>query len=87
MCSALALPATLICIADDWFLRPRRTLSVPAGAQAAPDATWLRADLGDADAARELGATLLLSGRVDHFAALLIAIIIHLGLYLAYGAI
>jgi signal peptidase I len=39
--SWLALPATLICIVDDWFLRPRRALSVPAGAPAAPDATWL----------------------------------------------
>ena len=39
--SWLALPATLICIVDDWFLRPRRALSAPAGAQAAPDATWL----------------------------------------------
>ena len=37
--SWLALPVTLICIVDDWFLRPRRTLAAAPGAQVVRDST------------------------------------------------
>src|SRR5580704_2663840 len=37
--SWLALPVTLICIVDDWFLRPRRTLAAPPGTQVVRDST------------------------------------------------
>ena len=39
--SWLALPVTLICIVDDWFLRPRRTLAAPPGAQVVRDSTLM----------------------------------------------
>ena len=39
--SWLALPVCLICIIDDWFLRPRRALAAAPGAQHAPDAPWM----------------------------------------------
>src|SRR3984957_11246809 len=37
--SWLALPVTLICIVDDWFLRPRRMLAAPPGTQVVRDST------------------------------------------------
>jgi signal peptidase I len=39
--SWLALPVSLICIADDWFLRPRRTLAAAPGAQVVRDSTLM----------------------------------------------
>ncbi len=39
--SWLALPVTLICIVDDWFLRPRRTLAAAPGAQVVRDSTLM----------------------------------------------
>src|SRR5579863_8885896 len=39
--SLLALPVTLVCIVDDWFLRPRRTLAAPPGAQVVRDSTLM----------------------------------------------
>jgi len=36
--SWLALPVSLICIVDDWFLRPRRALGAPQGAPVVRDA-------------------------------------------------
>ncbi len=36
----LAVPATLVCVVDDWFLRPRRQLAVPPG-RPLRDPQWL----------------------------------------------
>ena len=40
--SWLALPVALICIVDDWFLRPQRLIAAPAPAHDAPLMTFLR---------------------------------------------
>ena len=39
--SWLALPVTLVCIVDDWFLRPRRALAAAPGAQVVRDGTLM----------------------------------------------
>ena len=36
--SWLALPVTLVCIVDDWILRPRRALAAGPGPQVVRDA-------------------------------------------------
>src|SRR3984893_7281568 len=42
--SWLALPVTLVCIVDDWLLRPRRLIA--AGAHARPEAPLMRVLFG-----------------------------------------
>jgi signal peptidase I len=70
--SWLALPVTLICVVDDWFLRPRRTLR--AAAAGAPETPLIRVLYGSLVVL--IGAAvlrLLLADKLD-FSAVLLAI-------------
>jgi signal peptidase I len=69
--SWLALPVMLVCIVDDWLLRPRRVLTAPSAPRDAPIMTFLYSALPVLIAAAVL--RLLLAERLD-FSAVLLAI-------------
>src|ERR1700686_3168840 len=70
--SWLALPVTLVCIVDDWLLRPRRAIA--AGAQAGRDAPLMRVLYGALPVLIACAVLrLLLAERLD-FSAVLLAI-------------
>jgi signal peptidase I len=76
--SWLALPVTLICIVDDWLLRPRRVIA--AGAQAGRDAPLMRVLYGALPVLIACAVLrLLLAERLD-FSAVLLAITLLTGL-------
>ena len=84
--SWLALPVTLICIVDDWFLRPRRTLAAAPGAQVVRDGTFMTL-LYSALPVLIIAAVLrlLLAERLD-FSAVLLAITVLTGVVWACDA-
>src|SRR6516162_2821064 len=75
--SWLALPVALICIVDDWFLRPRRLIAAPAPPQDAPLMTFLYSALPVLIACAVL--RLLVAERLD-FSAVLLGITVLTGL-------
>ncbi len=76
--SWLALPVTLVCIVDDWLLRPRRMIA--AGAQARPEAPLMRVLYGALPVLIACAVLrLLLAERLD-FSAVLLAITVLTGL-------
>jgi signal peptidase I len=84
--SWLALPVTLICIVDDWFLRPRRTFAAAPGAQVVRDGTFMTL-LYSALPVLIIAAVLrlLLAERLD-FSAVLLAITVLTGVVWACDA-
>ena len=66
--SWLALPVGLVCIVDDWFLRPRRVLAASAPPADAPFMTFLYSALPVLIAAAVL--RLLIAERLDFSAVL-----------------
>ena len=84
--SWLALPVGLICIVDDWFLRPRRTLAAAPGAQVVRDGTFMTL-LYSALPVLIIAAVLrlLLAERLD-FCAVLLAITVLTGVVWACDA-
>src|SRR5438309_7120899 len=82
--SWLALPVTLICIVDDWLLRPRRVIA--SGRQTVPDAPLMRALYGALPVLLACAVLrLLLAERLD-FSAVLLAITVLTGLVWALVA-
>ncbi len=82
--SWLALPVTLICIVDDWLLRPRRVIA--SGRQTVPDAPLMRALYGALPVLLACAVLrLLLAERLD-FSAVLLAITVLTGLVWALDA-
>jgi len=82
--SWLALPVTLICIVDDWLLRPRRVIA--SGRQTLPDAPLMRALYGALPVLLACAVLrLLLAERLD-FSAVLLAITALTGLVWALDA-
>ena len=76
--SWLALPVTLVCVVDDWLLRPRRVIA--AGAQAGRDAPLMRVLYGALPVLIACAVLrLLLAERLD-FSAVLLAITLLTGL-------
>src|ERR1700730_14970620 len=76
--SWLALPVTLVCIVDDWLLRPRRMIA--AGAQAWAEASLMRVLYGALPLLIACAVLrLLLAERLD-FSAVLLAITLLTGL-------
>ena len=76
--SWLALPVTLVCIVDDWLLRPRRLIA--AGAQVRPEAPLMRVLYGALPVLIACAVLrLLLAERLD-FSAVLLAITVLTGL-------
>jgi signal peptidase I len=75
--SWLALPVTLVCIVDDWFLRPRRLAAATAPPHDAPLMTFLYSALPVLIACAVL--RLLVAERLD-FSAVLLAITVVTGL-------
>jgi len=75
--SWLALPVAVVCIVDDWFLRPRRALAAPAPPHDAPLMTFLYSALPVLIACAVL--RLLVAERLD-FSAVLLAITVLTGL-------
>ena len=69
--SWLALPVGLVCIVDDWFLRPRRLIAAAAPPHDSPLMTFLYSALPVLIAAAVL--RLLIAERLD-FSAVLLAI-------------
>ena len=82
--SWLALPVTLICIVDDWFLRPRRALAAPPTPPDAPLMTLLYSALPVLIACAVL--RLLVAERLD-FSAVLLAITVLTGAVWALDAL
>src|SRR5215469_12857890 len=81
--SWLALPVALVCIVDDWFLRPRRVLAASAPPADAPLMTFLYSALPVLIAAAVL--RLLIAERLD-FSAVLLAITVLTGVVWAVDA-
>ncbi len=81
--SWLALPATLVCIVDDWFVRPRRVLAAPAAARDPPLMSFLYSALPVLIACAVL--RLLVAERLD-FSAVLLAITVVTGVVWALDA-
>src|SRR5437868_7311390 len=82
--SWLALPVTLICIVDDWLLRPRRVIA--SGRQTLPDPRLMRALYGALPVLLACAVLrLLLAERLD-FSAVLLAITLLTGLVWALDA-
>ena len=75
--SWLALPVLLVCVVDDWFLRPRRELAAPATPRDAPFMSFLYNALPVLVAAAVL--RLLLAEKLD-FSAVLLGITVLTGL-------
>ena len=76
--SWLALPVALVCIVDDWLLRPRRVIA--AGAQARPEALLMRVLYGALPVLIACAVLrLLLAERLD-FSAVLLTITLLTGL-------
>jgi signal peptidase I len=83
--SWLALPVTLVCIVDDWLLRPRRAIA--AGAQTVRDAPLMRLLYGTLPVLIVAAVLrLLLAERLD-FSAVLLAITVATGLVWALDAL
>src|SRR5215469_9663314 len=82
--SWLALPVAVVCIIDDWFLRPRRALTVPAAPRDAPLMTFLYSALPVLIACAVL--RLLVAERLD-FSAVLLAITVLTGAVWALDAL
>jgi signal peptidase I len=82
--SWLALPVALVCIVDDWFLRPRRVLAASAPPADAPFMTFLYSALPVLIAAAVL--RLLIAERLD-FSAVLLAITVLTGVVWAVDAL
>ena len=82
--SWLALPVTVICVIDDWLLRPRRTLAAAQPPRDAPLMTLLYSALPVLIACAVL--RLLLAERLD-FSAVLLAITALTGLVWAIDAV
>ena len=82
--SWLALPVALVCIVDDWFLRPRRVLASSAPPADAPFMTFLYSALPVLIAAAVL--RLLIAERLD-FSAVLLAITVLTGVVWAVDAL
>jgi signal peptidase I len=76
MLSWLALPVGLVCIVDDWFLRPRRLIASPAPPHDSPLMTFLYSALPVLIACAVL--RLLVAERLD-FSAVLLAITVLTG--------
>jgi signal peptidase I len=74
--SWLALPVGLVCIVDDWFLRPQRLIAAPAPPHDAPLMTFLYSALPVLIACAVL--RLLIAERLD-FSAVLLAITVLTG--------
>ena len=74
--SWLALPVALVCIVDDWFLRPRRLIAAAAPPHDAPLMTFLYSALPVLIACAVL--RLLVAERLD-FSAVLLAITVLTG--------
>src|SRR5262249_59789616 len=74
--SWLALPVGLVCIVDDWFLRPRRLIDAAAPPQDSPLMTFLYSALPVLIACAVL--RLLVAERLD-FSAVLLAITVLTG--------
>src|ERR1700751_1280715 len=74
--SWLALPVALVCIVDDWFLRPQRVIAAPAPPHDAPLMTFLYSALPVLIACA--GLRLLIAERLD-FSAVLLAITVLTG--------
>jgi signal peptidase I len=82
--SWLALPVSLVCIVDDWLLRPRRVIA--GGAQAGRDAPLMRVLYGALPVLIACAVLrLLLAERLD-FSAVLLAITVLTGLVWALDA-
>src|SRR5881275_665587 len=82
--SWLALPVTLVCIVDDWLLRPRRVIA--SGLQTVRDAPLMRALYGALPVLLACAVLrLLLAERLD-FSAVLLAITALTGLVWALDA-
>src|SRR5882672_8672944 len=83
--SWLALPVTLVCIVDDWLLRPRRVIA--SGLQSVRDAPLMRALYGALPVLIACAVLrLLLAERLD-FSAVLLAITLLTGLVWALDAV
>jgi signal peptidase I len=82
--SWLALPVAVVCIIDDWFLRPRRALTAPAAPRDAPLMTFLYSALPVLIACAVL--RLLVAERLD-FSAVLLAITVVTGAVWALDAL
>src|SRR6516225_11714920 len=82
--SWLALPVALVCIVDDWFLRPRRLIAAAAPPHDSPLMTFLYSALPVLIAAAVL--RLLIAERLD-FSAVLLAITVLTGLVWAVDAL
>src|SRR3977135_3202777 len=81
--SWLALPVTLVCIVDDWLLRPRRVIA--SGLQSGRDAPLMRALYGALPVLIACAVLrLLLAERLD-FSAVLLAITVLAGVVWALG--
>src|SRR5215469_8857909 len=74
--SWLALPVAVVCIVDDWFLRPRRLIAAAAPLQDPPPMTFLYSALPVLIGAPVL--RLLVAERLD-FSAVLLAITVVTG--------
>src|SRR6516225_7592935 len=82
--SWLALPVALVCIVDDWFLRPRRLIAAAAPPHDAPLMTFLYSALPVLIACAVL--RLLVAERLD-FSAVLLAITVLTGVVWAVDAL
>lgn len=82
--SWLALPVTVVCVVDDWFLRPRRALTKPQPPRDAPLMAVLYSALPILIACAVL--RLLLAERLD-FSAVLLAITVLTGVVWALDAL
>src|SRR5256884_4091331 len=83
--SWLALPVTLVCIVDDWLLRPRRVIA--SGLQTARDGALMRVLYGALPLLIACAVLrLLLAERLD-FSAVLLAITVLTGLAWALDAL
>jgi signal peptidase I len=82
--SWLAVPVALVCIVDDWFLRPRRALAAPAPPRDAALMTFLYSALPVLIACAVL--RLLVAERLD-FSAVLLAITVVTGAVWALDAL
>src|SRR5215472_11253960 len=82
--SWLALPVALVCIVDDWFLRPQRLIAAPAPPHDSPLMTFLYSALPVLIACAVL--RLLIAERLD-FSAVLLAITVLTGVVWAVDAL
>jgi signal peptidase I len=82
--SWLALPVGIVCVVDDWFLRPRRALAAPATPRDAPLMSFLYSALPVLVACAVV--RLLVAERLD-FSAVLLAITLLTGVVWAIDAL